>query len=210
MTDATLIRFLRRTGHPSARHLEPLGAGLFSRAYRFETDDGLFVLRIGLTREAFEKDQLAHERLGHAVRIPKVIAVGPYADQRFYCVSEWQPGRILTDISSDETRRLLPALFETLLRMSRVLVPPETGFGILNGAGQARRQYATWADFTGAIDDFGLTFTPRGDEVYVPWNELFERTNLDKALVQDARRRLGDLLPYLPNQRHYVHGDFGF
>lgn len=211
MTDLIgLLTWLQTAIQPTARHLEPLGAGMFSQAYRFETDDGAFVLRIGLTREAFEKDKLAYERLGHVVRIPRIDLIGSYSDGRFYCISEWQPGRILNGLSPDETRRLLPSLFNNLLAMSRIPVPSEIGFGILNGTGQARRQYATWAECIGAVDDFPLLFTPRGDEVYKPWNELVETTVLDKALVQDARQRLDDLLPYLPNERCYVHGDFGF
>lgn len=183
---------------------------MFSQAYRFETNDRAFVLRIGVTRETFEKDRLAHGWLGQAVRIPEVVAIGPYDNALFYCISEWLPGRILTNRSPDETRRLLPSLFTNLLAMSRVPVPTQTGFGILNGAGQPRRSYPTWAAFVGAVDDFPLTFTPRGNERYKPWEALFGTTTSANALVQDARHRLKALLPHLPNERHYVHGDFGY
>lgn len=183
---------------------------MFSRAYRFDTDKGVYVLRIGVTQEAFEKDRLVYERLGRALPIPKVISIGRYDPAHVYCITDWYPGQILTALSPDETSRLLPSLFANLLTMSQVPVPVDSGFGILNGKGQARRQYAGWPAFIGAVDDFPLTFTPRGDEVYKSWRELFSTTSLEEPMIRDARRRLDDLLPYLPNARHYVHGDFGY
>ena len=210
-----LLAFLRGTFHSTAANLRFLGAGMFSRAYRFDTEAGSFVLRVGLTREAFEKDQFASERMGRVLPVPKVLTIGRYDDtptggSQFYCISDWKPGRILTVLSTGETRKLLPSLFDNLLTMSRVPVSPQTGFGILNGAGRARRHYPAWAEFIGAVDDFALTFTPRGSETYRSWEKLFAETRLDEYLVRDARHRLTERLPYLPNERHYVHGDFGF
>lgn len=205
-----IVDFLQSIGHATVQTIQPLGEGMFSRAYRFDTKDGSFVLRIGVSREAFEKDQLAYERLGHMVRIPKVSVIGAYTEGQFYAITNWQPGRRLDRIRRSTTLRILPNLFTSLLAMSRVPVPPETGFGILNGTGQSRRHYNTWADFIGAIDDFAQTFLARSDEMYKPWTELLTTTTLDKTLVHDARRRLTELLPYLPNARHYIHGDFGF
>src|SRR5207244_2770965 len=94
----SLTEFLQNRFHLSARNLQPLGAGMFSQAYHFDTDAGAFVLRIGITREAFEKDKLAYERLSQAVQIPRVLAIGEYGAQ-FYCISDWQQGRTLTDLS---------------------------------------------------------------------------------------------------------------
>jgi hygromycin-B 4-O-kinase len=204
-----LTEFLQTNFDSSTRDLHLLGAGMFSQAYRFDTDAGAFVVRTGVTREAFEKDKLAYERLGHAVQIPQVLAIGEYDDNQFYCISDWQPGRMLTDLSADETRQLLPSLFTNMLAMSQVPVPSATGFGILNSVGQARRYYRTWAEFIGTTDDFWATFTPRGDEIYRPWSELYTTTFLDKKIVQDAHQYLKTLLPLLPTERHYVHGDFG-
>lgn len=204
-----LTEFLQTHFHASGRNLQPLGAGMFSQAYRFDTDAGAFVIRIGVTREAFEKDKLAQERLSQAVPIPQVLTIGEYEGDQFYCISTWQPGRILTALSAEETRRLVPSIFANLLAMSQVPGPLETGFGILNGVGYVRRRYETWADFIGTIDDFPLTFTPRGPEIYRPWTELYATTFLDERVVQDAHQRLKTLLPVLPDERHYVHGDFG-
>jgi hygromycin-B 4-O-kinase len=205
-----LIGFLRQHVHPSCHSLIALGAGMFSQAYRFEADDGLFVLRIGVTYEAFEKDKLAYERLGYIAPIPEILAIDAYDDTHYYCISTWFPGQILTNFNKTQTEKFLPSLFGNLLAISRVPMPVETGFGILNGEGKARWQYDTWADFIGASDDFYLTFTPRGNEVYKPWTELLATTFLDTGIVLDARQQLVDLLPLLPNERHYVHGDFGY
>ena len=205
-----LITFLQTHFHPTAHHLQPLGAGMFSQAYRFETENGTFALRIGVTRETFEKDLFASERLGQAVTIPNVLAVGEYDDTHFYCISTWLPGQILTDFDKAGTETLLPSLFENLLAMSRVPILPQTGFGILNGEGKCRKRYNSWADFLTAIDDFPTTFTPRGGELYKSWDELYATTFLDEAIVQDAYQRLTGLLPALLNEPHYVHGDFGY
>lgn len=205
-----LTDFLRINFHSTAHNIQSIGAGMFSQAYRFDADEKTFVLRIGVTREAFEKDRFASEQLGQAITIPDVLAIGEYDEVSFFCISEWLPGQILTDFDKAGTEALLPSLFENLLAMSRVPVPPQTGFGILNGVGQCRKRYVSWADFLGAIDDFAETFTPRGSEIYKPWDELYTTTFLDKSIVQDAHQRLVSLLPFLPNQQHYVHGDFGY
>lgn len=215
-----LIDFLRTNFYPTAYNLQSLGVGMFSEAYRFSVskstlgtstpDDTTLVIRIGVNREAFEKDQLVYERLGASVSVPRVLGLGEYNENRFYCFSEWKPGRILTDFDKEETERLLPSLFENLLRISRVLPTPSTDFGILTGTGQCREPYRTWADFISTIDDFPSTFTPRGNEIYKPWADLYATTFLDKSLVDEAHQRLYVLLPFLPNDRHYVHGDFGY
>lgn len=205
-----LAGFLRQHVDPSCHSLIALGAGMFSQAYRFATENEVFVLRIGVTREAFEKDKLAYERFGHVAPIPEVLAIGVYDDTHSYCISTWFPGQILTNFNKTQTETFLPSLFDKLLAISRVPVPVETGFGMLNGEGKARRRYDTWADFIGSIDDFYLTFTPRGDEVYRPWPELLATTFLDASVVFETRQQLAHLLPLLPNDRHYVHGDFGY
>lgn len=216
-----LLDFLRTNFYPTAYNLQSLGAGMFSEAYCFNVsestpgnnspDDASLVVRIGANREAFEKDQLAYERLGQAVSIPRVLSLGIYDENRFYCLSECKPGRVLTDFDKESTERFLPSLFDNLFRISQVPVAAGTDFGILTGAGRGRKPYRTWAEFVGAIEDFPQTFTPRGDaEVYKPWADLYETTFLDKTLVQEAHQRLSALLPRLPNQRHYVHGDFGY
>ncbi|MBD2756508.1 phosphotransferase family protein [Spirosoma validum] len=210
MSDPKLIAFLCAHFRSSAHNLQSIGAGMFSQAYRFDADEKTFVLRIGVTREAFEKDRFASEQLGQVIKIPHVLAIGEYDEVSFFCISEWLSGQILTDFDKAGTEALLPSLFENLLAMSRVPVSSQTGFGILNGVGQCRKRYVSWSDFLGAIDDFAETFTPRGDEIYRPWDELFTTTFLDKAIVQDAHQRLVSLLPFLPNEQHYVHGDFGY
>ncbi|WP_338870234.1 aminoglycoside phosphotransferase family protein [Spirosoma sp. SC4-14] len=204
-----LWAFLQASFHPLVRNVRPLGAGMFSEAYRFETEDGIFVVRIGVTREAFEKDLLAYARLAHSLPVPEIRQIGEFDRSRFYCISRWLPGKVLTALNKEQTERLLPDVFKNLLTMSRVAVPPETEFGILNGSGQSRKPYKTWADFVCAIDDFPTTFTPRGDEHYRPWQELYTDTFLDKSIVDDACQRLTAVRPFLPNERHYVHGDFG-
>ncbi len=128
-----LLSFLVARGYLSAHSLQLLGAGMFAQAYRFETDDGIFVLRIGVTREAFKKDQLAYERLGSVAPIPKIVMIGDYDQTQSYCLSEYKSGRILTALSKAETEQLLPSLFDTILAMSRISLSADTGFGILNG-----------------------------------------------------------------------------
>lgn len=205
-----LSAFLHSCFHASVRNVQPLGAGMFSEAYRFETDEGVFVVRIGVTRETFEKDLFAYDQLAHVVPIPEVLQLGDFDTSRFYCISRWLPGQMLTTFTKEQTEQLLPDVFKKLLTMSRVRVPSETEFGILNGSGQSRKPYKTWADFVCAIDDFPTTFTPRGDERYRPWQELYAATFLEKSLVDDACFQLTTLRSFLPNGRHYVHGDFGY
>lgn len=148
--------------------------------------------------------------MGHAVPIPNIRAIGAYDTSLFYPISDWLPGRTLTEFDRFSTESLLSSLFDGLLAMSRVDVLAETGFGILNGQGKPRIHYARWADFIGDIDSFPFSFTPRGQEQYRPWHELYAHTFLDRTIVKDACQRLGNLLPFLPNERHYVHGDFGY
>lgn len=204
------MALLRTRFAPSARDLQRLGEGMFAQAYRFRTDEGWFVIRIGVSREAFEKDQLAYERLAQTLPVPQIFAIGPFSEQSYYCISQWRSGRMLDRVHRATTLRLLPDLFAKLWSMSRVPVPADVGFGGLNGSGQPRRHYNTWGEFLGAVDEFASTFTARGSEVYKPWDALFATTAMDKALVLDARQRLQDLLPCLPDDRHYIHGDFGF
>ncbi|WP_461089093.1 hypothetical protein [Spirosoma gilvum] len=83
MNLAQLTHFLQTHFHPTAHSLQPIGAGMFSQAYRFEADKEAFVLRIGVTREAFEK-----------ISLPLSTSVRPYQFRMY-----WPLGRTTHRIS---------------------------------------------------------------------------------------------------------------
>lgn len=174
--------------------IDRLVEGLESQAFRFQTSEGAFVIRINPSLRGFEKDLWASSTVGGHVPVPRVVSVGALDGDLAYCVSEWVPGTTLEDLSAAEAEDLTDEVANVWRAIAGADVSSIDGFG-----------------------DFG----PAGDAPAGSWREVLRKTLVDarRELEGVEASRLPDptgvidayerLIDRCPEQRGLVHGDFG-
>ncbi|MFF8566332.1 phosphotransferase family protein [Streptomyces albidoflavus] len=174
----------------------PLASGAWSQAYALTLDGAEVVLRIGAYGEDFAKDEVVARLAGPELPVPPVRARGE-AEGWAYAVSGRVRGTALDDLSGEAVAGTLPSLLRALDAASRVDLSGTSGYGIWAPDGQA--PHASWPKALLAIG----TETPR-----VPgWRAALADSGIGLDPVEAGLSALAALTPYLPGQRHLIHGD---
>ncbi len=186
-----------------------IGAGMFSHAYRFDTPQGRFVLRVGANQLAFQRDQYAARYFTKLhLPIPTVLALGRFDTQYYYAITPHYPGQNLDQLDEATLRHIFPHLAHTLhtLHQCDISSSSQTGFGPLNPDGTAT--FTSWLHYLLNLDPIAIL--AREDEILHDWDTLFATTFLDKSLFTDCYSTIKSLVSYCPSACWLIHGDFGF
>jgi hygromycin-B 4-O-kinase len=81
-------------------------------------------------------------------------------------------------------------------------------FGTLNSSGQA--QFNSWRAFITNFSNWNQLIHKGANENFLDFEELFRTTFLDPMLFSKCKNAILELSPYCPEDKNYVHGDFGF
>jgi hygromycin-B 4-O-kinase len=183
--------------------------GVFSQAYSFSSRNQEFILRIGSSEEGFRKDQFAFENFtGPAIPVPPIFKIGLYKPDHFYCISKKSPGKRLQDLPVKEEISLIPELISTIDRLREIPVPGHTFFGTLNVSGKG--QFQTWHDFISNFANWEILIHKGVKEIFWSFDQLYSTSFLDEAICEKCKSSILQLAKFCPEEKHYVHGDFGF
>ena len=182
---------LRARGH-DATDVVALSGGLWSAAFAFRENEGDYVVRFHERRDDLEKDRFAERWAAHGLRIPHMVEIGD-VPVGAYGISERVHGRPIDELDEAGMRAILPALFETLDRLSEADVSGTRGYGLWHGDGNA--PHATWGASLfdqPSVENFRgrLRGTPVGTEGF------------DVGVSA-----MHDLISYVSEERHVVHND---
>jgi len=95
--------------------------------------------------------------------------------------------------------RVIPLMFQTLERIHLADVSGATGYGVVDGAGNGMSP--SWKDFLLWYDRYR-----RSEQ----WNREMSGTFLDHQLYDQCLARRVSLIPFCPEERSLVHGDYSF
>lgn len=193
LSDRAITALLADVMGEGPRSLERLVEGMESQAFRFETTEGLFVVRINPSLRGFEKDRWASLALAGRVPVPAVTTLGALADAA-YCISEWVPGKTLEELPVSEVETLAGEVALAWRTFAASDVSSVAGFGDFDPSGKAPAR--TWREvLRGTLEDAeeGL---PRG---------LSSRVSDFERMVAAYER----LIDICPEERGLIHGDFG-
>ncbi|MDQ6833811.1 MAG: aminoglycoside phosphotransferase family protein [Chloroflexota bacterium] len=178
--------------------VEPIGAGAWSRAYRFSRRGRDYVVRFAALREDFERDRIAAEFASAALPVPRTVDIGE-AFGGYYTITDRRSGDFLEDADGTQMRRVLPALFAALDAARCVDLSASTGYGTVEEDGNAL--YPSWqaALLDIARDDAGQR--THG------WRERLRTSEYGLAAFDAAYARMASLASRCPNDRHVIHSD---
>jgi hygromycin-B 4-O-kinase len=190
--------FLEAHYGKEVHHVHPLKGGDWSAAYAFKIEEGDYVVRFARDREAYEQDRVAAGFASIDLPIPRVEAIGE-AFGGYFAISERAFGEMLDDLSREQMRRVLPALFRMLDAVRAVDLSSTRGFGGWDASGSA--PYQTWRDFLLDIGNDPPDVHCHG------WRASLASSPLGDSAFKEAYKRLAQLADEPPEGRHLVHGD---
>ncbi len=178
--------------------IEPLGVGVWSKAFAFRSAGRDYVIRFGAHHEDFAKDRFAARWAGPALPIPQVMEIGETA-RGYYAISERVFGAYIDDVDEEQMRALLPSLFAALDAARLADLSATTGYGSWGANGMA--PYPTWR--TALLD---VAADRPSDRVH-GWRERLAASPVGIEPFDEAYRQLQELVGRVPEDRHLIHSD---
>lgn len=198
-------------GHLSDRLGEVVGeltrlqGGQISRVYAFDAGARRYVVRVAPPShsETFAKEAwLVQELLPADVPVPALVYVG-HVGELSMAISEFAPGARVDELDGAGQVAVAPALLATLDRIHACGVGDDAPAGSIDEHG--RGQATSWRAHLAAVREEQSEGT-----FYGRWHRLFTEGILERDLFDAAYARMAALLPYCPEERRLVHGDYGF
>jgi fructosamine-3-kinase len=199
-TIETVGQFLKTKEQVDVDSINQLVEGHISQAFSFETRAGKFVLRIAPAIDDFLVDQYASDTYGEGLLIPKILGIGEFQENSYYCISEFAPGRTVLSMNGEEVEAVLSEIHDALAKIYTMDISKTQGYGHIdtktgNAAGK------TWKD---SIKD---DVEKHGVEKY---RENAQNIGLSPALVDDFYKQFMTSLPFAHETRRLLHGDPAF
>jgi hygromycin-B 4-O-kinase len=137
----------------------------------------------------------------HEVPIRHVVEKG-CVKELYYTVSEKVHGVPLASLPAEDLLRAMPSVLENLARISQVDTTGTAGYGWLDETCQGK--FESWPDHLLGI------WNEDPKDFYGHWHSFFDSTFLEKEVFDFYFGQMRDLLPFVPNVRRLVHGDYGY
>ncbi|WP_152361177.1 phosphotransferase family protein [Microlunatus speluncae] len=169
--------------------------GMETQAYRVTDDRLAGCLRIGAGPGGFRKDAWAHDTFGSVVPVPAVRELGVLPDGAAYCLTDWVDGVTLQDLPAAEARRVTPLVFDAWSRLQTAAIEATTGYGELDPATMTA-PYRTPRDRLRSELDSARRWPAHWVEARRP-------------AVTSVLEHVQSLIDCCPDQRAFVHGDWG-
>lgn len=193
-----VIEFLQKKFDKNISSINFLRGGEMSQAFSFNSNGKDLVIRINSKSYSFEKDRYAYEHFNSSkVLIPKIFSLGKFDKNLFYAISEMASGKTLDLFDKKTKEKLLPQLISIHDAIRNTKIEGNGKFGDWDSKGDA--EFDSWKEF----------IVGKKDDVYKNWEKLYKSTFLEREPVEKITKRINNLLEYLPEQRHLIHGDYG-
>ncbi len=194
-------KFVSTLDHTEPNSVCQLSEGHISQAFRFELSSGeKRVLRISAKKEDFLGDEYAFSHFGKNLPIPRVIAIGQFNDNSFYCISDFVAGETTNNFSTEQMMATLTAQNDIFAKIFMTNISNSSGYGDLNiNTGNA--PFKSWK--AALIDDVKKM---KSDHLH----EHAKNIGLDPNVIDRFLEQFNVNLSFASEIRRLVHGDLGF
>jgi len=200
-TPEDVRQFLQTTEHANPDSIEQLAEGHISQALGFETLNGnKFVIRIAPHRKDFQADKYAGDTFGHTLLVPKVIDIGEFGENAFYCISERATGIPSNILSQAEINMALPDIHQVFARIFQTDISTTSGYGEIDTKTGNAESNSWRTNLSGAIEGISVE----------SYKESARYVGIDPALIDSLIEQFHRNLPYASETRRLFHGDLGF
>jgi hygromycin-B 4-O-kinase len=198
ITPDQLLSFLSNHLHSEITSIEPTRQGEWSQTFSFCAGQQRKVIRFSAYDEDFKKDRFAARYSSPNLPIPQIEEIGE-AFGRSFAISPYVDGEMIDNLPAERMHNAIPALMELLNALRAVDGSQTKGYGGFdaNGNGAAPSWQAYLATMTPGAPSSRLS----------GWEASLAQNKGAQELYKAGRRRLLELIPFCPEERHLVHND---
>ena len=172
--------------------------GKHSDAFSYVHGTEEYIVRFNVNDEGFLKDAYAYKHFSHPkIFIPKIIEIGTYNENLFFCISEKVRGETAKEQYIKGDFSSLLAQFQTIEAIGATPINTyEQSFGVWNKVGKAQYNFDTYFKeiCTGSMGD---------------WSVFKDLSYFDIHFVNYLLSQIKKYVIYSAGERVLVHGDFG-
>ena len=190
--------FLSAHFEGGATDVEPVGRGLWSRAFFFRRAGNDYVIRFGNEGEPYEKDRIASKYSSEKMLIPTVIEIGAALGYHF-AISERLAGTMIDELRPSEMEKIVPSIMEMLDALRQADVSASAGYGNWNK--EEVGQYSSWRGFLLDVGSDNPTNKIHG------WRVSLESSPQGIGSFNQIAAKLKGLAKNCYEGRHLVHTD---
>ncbi len=193
---ATIEAFLQSHYKSPVTDIVAISGGEGSQAFSFNVNNEAFILRVNKhLNTGFKKDEYAFRHFNsQEIPIPEVTEIGTVNSGEYFAISKKVDGTLFKHLSDREFDEALPNLFITLDSIHAIDVSDKEGYGKWDEDGKSDKE--SWKSFLLNVDEYA---------VHMFGNSMLEKEVWDKAYVQFV-----ELLPFCPEEKYLIHGDYNF
>ena len=156
------------------------------------------VIRFSAYDEDFRKDRFVARYSKPNLPIPKIEEIGNAFDM-FYAVSPRVDGTMIDHLNAAEMRACIPSLMSLFNALREVEGSQTEGYGGFDADGNG--SVSSWRDYLSTMTGDSPDSRLHG------WKENLARNKTADEIYWQGRRRLLNLIPLCPEERHLIHND---
>jgi len=198
ITNSDALGFLKKQASSEISRFEHIAGGEWSQAFGFSNQGADYIIRFNKDDDAFKKDKFAHDNYSSLdVPIPKILEIGSYSDELFYCISKRAEGVPLDLLSWDLQLKMIAKEMDVMHAIHKTPIK-SNGYGwwLDNGNGF----FKSWKEY----------ILEKKEKLYAEWDSSFRDSFLKKEVIENAYKEINNLLSYIPEDRYLVHSDLGW
>lgn len=170
--------------------------GMESQVFGYSTNNKSFVIRLNREEDGFNKDHLCYELFSNHLPIPKIVAIGVFSADMYYCISEYVESKTLQDVPGNMLGTYLDKVLNVHQHLSQIETENFEGFGVFNSS--MGTLFRSWKDY--------LLSTVDGKRLH--WDEI-DLSEKRRSFILRVEKKYRHLVESCPEDRNFYHGDFG-
>jgi hygromycin-B 4-O-kinase len=205
--ETTVINLVRENFNAKSSNFEFLKGGEVSQAFSFQVDSNTYVVKIRKPRrnkDPFEKEMIAFEHIqsqNKQIPVPNILKRGALFEgstKLLYCISEHIPGDFIHQFPKEKHEKVDSSLIKVLYSIHSINISKTEGYG--NWDITKKAPFDSWKDYILDLVQ-GETRT---------WKKITLENDYDIEPLEQACKKVEELLDYCSEKRYLVHADYGY